>query len=251
MGRLEGDVAIVTGGAQGIGGAYVRGMAGEGAKVVIADVLDGATLADEINAGGGDAMSVITDVSDTASVDSAVAATLKAHGKIDVLVNNAALFSHLNLTRFEDIAEDEFDDVMRVNIRGVWQMSKSVVPEMRKRKYGKIINIASGTVFKGSGMMLHYVSSKGAVIAMTRAMAREVGEDNICVNTIAPGLTASERVVESGQWDEPMVGNVAGRCIKREEEPGDLVGTAIFLASREADFITGQVLAVDGGSVAH
>jgi NAD(P)-dependent dehydrogenase (short-subunit alcohol dehydrogenase family) len=214
-------------------------------------VLDGSTLADEINAAGGEAMSVITDVSDTGSVNGLVAATLEAHGKIDVLVNNAALFAQLNLTRFEDIDEDEFDAVMRVNVRGVWQMSKAVVPEMRKRKYGKIINIASGTVFKGSGMMLHYVSSKGAVVAMTRAMAREVGDDNICVNTIAPGLTASQRVVESGQWDESLAGNVATRCIKREEEPEDLVGTVIFLSSREADFITGQVLAVDGGSVAH
>ncbi|MHA1108786.1 MAG: SDR family oxidoreductase [Alphaproteobacteria bacterium] len=156
------------------------------------------------------------------------------------------------MSKFEDIPEDEWDAVMRVNIRGVWQVSKAVVAEMRKRKYGKIINIASGTVFKGTPMMMHYVTSKGAIVAMSRAMAREVGDDNICVNTIAPGLTESENVAEADQWtDERLDGNAASRCIVRRETPEDLVGTVIFLSSQESDFVTGQVLVVDGGAVAH
>ena len=198
MARLDGDVAIITGAAQGIGAAYAKGMAREGAKIVIADVLDPAKMVDEIRDAHGEATGIVTDVTDTASVLAMVEATLAEYGKIDILVNNAALFGNLKHTHFEDIAEAEWDAVMRVNIRGVWQVSKAVAPEMRKRKYGKIINIASTTALKGTPMLLHYVSSKGAVIAMSRAMAREVGDDNICVNTVAPGLTVSESVIENG-----------------------------------------------------
>ena len=173
-------------------------------------------------------------------------------GDVAIVTGAAQGIGAAKLSRFEDIPEAEWDAVLRVNIRGVGQISKAVVPEMRKRKYGKIINIASGTVFKGTPMMLHYVSSKGAIVAMSRAMAREVGEDNICINTIAPGLTESENVAAAPQWtDERLDSNAASRCIQRREAPEDLVGTVIFLSSRDADFITGQVLVVDGGSVAH
>ncbi len=252
MGRLDDRVAIVTGAAQGIGAAYARGMAAEGASVVVNDISDPAPLVAEITAAGGKAIGIVADVSDQNSVDAMVRQTVGTFGKIDVLVNNAALFGHLKMSKFEDIPEDEWDAVMRVNIRGVWQVSKAVVAEMRKRKYGKIVNIASGTVFKGTPMMLHYVSSKGAIVAMSRAMAREVGDDNICVNIIAPGLTESENVAEADQWtDERLDGNAASRCIVRRETPEDLVGTVIFLSSQESDFITGQVLVVDGGAVAH
>lgn len=252
MGMLDGQVVIVTGAAQGIGAAYARGCAAEGAQVVVTDVQDPDPVVDEITASGGEALGVVADVTDQDSVDALVRTTIGKWGKIDVLVNNAALFGALTMKRFETIDEDEWDAVMRVNIRGVWQCSKAVVAEMRKKKYGKIINIASGTCFKGTPMMLHYVCSKGAVVAMSRAMAREVGEDNICVNTLAPGLTMSPAVADADQWTEDMItANAATRCIQREEVPDDLVGTVIFLASHDSDFITGQVLAVDGGSIAH
>ncbi len=252
MGMLEGIVTMVTGGAQGIGAAYARGYAAEGAKVVVSDVLDPEPIVAELKDSGGDAIGIKSDVTDDAQIQSLVATTVETYGKIDVLMNNAALFGGLKRQRFEEIDLDEFDAVLRVNIRGVWQMTKAVVPVMRKQQYGKIINIASGTVFKGSPMHLHYVSSKGAIVAMTRAVAREVGEDNICVNAIAPGLTESEAVLEGGQFSaEHVSGNIGSRCIKRAETPEDLVGTAIFLASPDSDFITGQVLCVDGGSVTH
>ncbi len=252
MARLDGDVAIVTGAAQGIGAAYARGLAQEGARVVVNDVADPAGVVAEIEAAGGEALGITADVTDQEAVDAMVRQTVETWGKIDILVNNAALFGHIQMSGFEDIPEAEWDAVLRVNIRGVWQMSKAVVPGMRTRKYGKIVNIASGTVFKGTPMMLHYVSSKGAIVAMSRAMAREVGGDNICINTIAPGLTESENVAEAPQWtDERLDSNAASRCIQRREAPEDLVGTVIFLSSRDADFITGQVLVVDGGSVAH
>ena len=252
MARLDGRVAIITGAAQGIGAAYARGMAAEGASVVAVDVLDPAGIVAEIEQAGGTAMGVVADIADSAAVAAMVEQTLATYGKIDVLVNNAALFGMLKHTRFEDIDEDEWDAVMRVNVRGMWLASKAVVPEMRKQKYGKIINIASTTALKGTPMLLHYVSSKGAVVAMTRAMAREVGNDNICVNTIAPGLTISENVLEQGFWTEEWIeSNRNSRVIKRLETPEDLVGTAIFLASGESDFVTGQILAVDGGAVAH
>ncbi len=252
MGRLDGEVAIVTGAAQGIGAAYARGMAAEGASVVVNDISDPATVVAEITAAGGKALGIVADVTDQKAVDAMVRQTIEAFGRIDILVNNAALFGHIAMSKFEDIAEDEWDAVLRVNIRGVWQMSKAVVPEMRRQKYGKIINIASGTVFKGTPMMLHYVSSKGAIIAMTRAMAREVGDDNICINSLAPGLTESENVANAEQWtDERLDTNVASRSIKRREKPEDLVGTVVFLSSHESDFITGQALVVDGGSASH
>ena len=252
MGSLQGFVTIVTGGAQGIGAAYARGYAAEGAKVVVADILDLEPIVAELKGAGGDAIGIKTDVTDDAQIQSLVATTLESYGTIDVLMNNAALFGNLKRQRFEDIDLDEFDAVLRVNIRGVWQMTRAVVPVMRKQQYGKIINIASGTVFKGTPMQLDYVTSKGAIIAMSRALAREVGEDNICVNSIAPGLTESEAVLEGGQFsDEHFRANIGGRCIKRAETPEDLVGTAIFLASHDSDFITGQVLCVDGGSVTH
>jgi len=251
-GRLDGAVAIVTGGAQGIGAAYVRGMAAQGASVVVADVLDATPLVSEIAAGQGRALGIACDVADRASVAGMVGRTLDEFGKIDILVNNAALFGHLAHSRFEDISEDEWDAVMRVNVKGVWEASRAVMPEMRRNGYGKIVNIASTTALKGTPMLLHYVASKGAVIAISRAMAREVGDDNICVNTVAPGLTMSENVLQSGLWpDEWIERNVASRALKRRQMPDDLVGVVVFLASPESDFITGQVIAVDGGAVTH
>jgi NAD(P)-dependent dehydrogenase (short-subunit alcohol dehydrogenase family) len=251
MGVLDGRVVIVTGAAQGIGAAYARGMAAEGALVVVNDVINPEPVAADIRKAGGQAVAATADVTDDIQIAGMVKAARDAFGgRIDALVNNAALFGKLKRRRFEDIDALEFDAVLRVNIRGVWQMTRAVVPIMRGQKYGKIVNIASGTVFKGSPMQLHYVTSKGAIIAMSRALAREVGDDNICVNSIAPGLTESEAVLSEGQFgDEHFRANIASRCIRRAETPDDLVGAAVFLASADSDFMTGQVICVDGGSV--
>lgn len=252
MGLLDETTVIVTGAAQGIGAAYARGLAAEGANVVVNDVLDPEPLVAEIRVSGGKAIGIVADVTDEDQIAELVKGTLDSYGRIDGLINNAALFGKLERRRFEEIDIDEFDAVMRVNIRGVWQVTRAVVPVMRKQQYGKIVNITSGTVFKGTPMQLHYVTSKGAIIALTRAVAREVGDDNICVNAIAPGLTASEAVLTGGQFEDVHIdANIAGRCIKRAEEPEDLIGTAVFLVSHDSDFITGQTLCVDGGSVAH
>ena len=252
MGQLDGKTIIVTGAAQGIGAAYAHGLAEEGANVVINDVTDPSMVVKAITKKGGIATGIIADVTDKSQIAGMISQTVEKYGRIDGLINNAALFGKLIRQRFEDININEFDDVMRVNVRGVWQVSCAVVEVMRRQGYGKIINITSGTVFKGTPMQLHYVTSKGAIIALSRAMAREVGEDNICINAIAPGLTQSEAVINEGQFsEEHFDANIAGRCIKRAEEPEDLVGTAIFLLSQDSDFITGQVLCVDGGSVTH
>ncbi|MBK17630.1 MAG: dehydrogenase [Rhodospirillaceae bacterium] len=252
MPRLEDDVAIVTGAARGIGAAYAKALAEEGAKVVVSDILDTKTTVDEINGSGGTAIGVGCDVTDNDAVDAMVNTVISEYGKIDALVNNAAVFADITHKRFEDIPDDEWAMVMQVNIQGVWRVSKAVVPHMRERQYGKIVNVASTTALKGTPMMLHYVSSKGAILGMTKSMAREVGEDNICVNAIAPGLVISDGIVQGGNWNEDWIDNNTNtRAIKRRAMPEDMVGTIVFLSSREANFITGQTVAVDGGSVPH
>ena len=168
---------------------------------------------------------------------------------VDILVTNAALFADLECKPFMEIDEAEWDRDMQVNLRGVFTCVKAVVPEMQRNGYGKIVNISSGTVFKGTPMMLHYVSSKGAVVAFTRALAREVGDAGIRVNALAPGLTMSEEVAGKQQWAAIKDANAATRAIKRDETPEDLIGTMLFLCSSDSDFVTGQTLVCDGGSV--
>jgi NAD(P)-dependent dehydrogenase (short-subunit alcohol dehydrogenase family) len=248
--RLAGRVAIVTGAAQGIGAAYARAMAAEGARLTLCDLQSSESVAEEIRAAGGEALVAQTDVTDASAVAKLVAETEKRYGTVHVLVNNAAAFAKLGLKSFMEISSDEWDKVMAINARGTFECVKAVVPAMRRQGYGKIINIASGTVFKGSPMLMHYVASKGAVIAMTRVLARELGADNICVNAIAPGLTMSEGVKEMYTFERTQM-TVDTRCFKRPEEPEDLTGTVVFLASAESDFITGQTIVVDGGSVMH
>jgi NAD(P)-dependent dehydrogenase (short-subunit alcohol dehydrogenase family) len=252
-GRLQGSVAIVTGAAQGIGAAYAKAMAAEGAKIVIADVIDGnGGIVDEIRAAGGEAVSIKTDVSSEGAVKALVAETLRLYGKIDILVNNAAMFANLPIKHFTEIDGAEWDKVMAVNVRGPFECAKAVVPAMRANGYGKIINIASGTVFKGTPGYLHYVTSKGAIVAMTRVMARELGADNICVNALAPGLTTSEGVINNPSYtDESLAANASSRAFKRLQQPDDLVGAIVFLASHDSDFMTGQTMLVDGGSAMH
>jgi NAD(P)-dependent dehydrogenase (short-subunit alcohol dehydrogenase family) len=251
MARLEGRVAIVTGGVKGIGRHYSQALAAEGARVMIADIADGVGLAAELAAryGANSVASAVFDVSDEAQVKGLVAKTMERFGQIDVLVNNAALYAPLPTLKVTEIDVDLWDQVMAVNIRGVFLMVKHVVPHMIARKSGKIINIGSGTVARGIPEFSHYVTSKGAVTAFTRAISRELGDHGICVNTLAPGFTLSDTgLTNIVHVEKSRAAAVQRRAIKRDEYPEDLLGTLIFLASSDSDFMTGQVLAVDGGA---
>ena len=250
--RLEGRAAIVTGAAQGIGARYAAALAAAGAAVACCDVLDAEPVAARIRDAGGRAIALRVDVTSQESARAMAAATLEAFGRIDVLVNNAGLFANLAMKPFDQIDAAEWDRVMAVNVRGSFECAKAVAPQMRAQGYGKIVNIGSGTVFKGAPMLLHYVTSKGAVTAMTRALARELGDAGIRVNTLSPGLTASENTLANPAWQGAVsANNIASRAIKREVTPEDLCGTLVYLASAESDFVTGQVIVVDGGSVMH
>jgi NAD(P)-dependent dehydrogenase (short-subunit alcohol dehydrogenase family) len=252
VGRLTGKVALITGAAQGIGATYAQALAREGAAVCVSDVTSAQSVADRIGSDGGKAIHTHADVTQPQSIKAMIDQTIDAFGSIDILVNNAALFGNLALKPFDQIESSEWDDVMSVNVRGVFECCKAVVPHMRRKGYGKIINVASGTVFKGTPMLLHYVTSKGAVVAFTRSLARELGNDGIRVNCIAPGLTMSDNVRANAAWAQDIVSaNVASRAIKRESIPDDLIGTIVFLCAPESDFLTGQTIVVDGGSVMH
>ena len=251
MGRLDERAAIVTGAGRGIGAEYAKALAAEGARVMVTDIVDTENTVNIVKQAGGEAIGKRCDVTRPEDVKAMVDETVRTFGKLDIMVTNAALFADLDQKPFLEIDEAEWDRVMQVNTRGVFTCVKAAVPEMKKNGYGKIVNIASGTVFKGTPMLLHYVSSKGAMVAFTRALAREVGNDGITVNCIAPGLTMSEKVLGAAQWDAIKDGNTASRAIKREEVPEDLLGTVVFFSSSDSDFITGQTLVVDGGSAMH
>jgi NAD(P)-dependent dehydrogenase (short-subunit alcohol dehydrogenase family) len=252
MSRLAGKVALVTGGAKGIGRHYSQALAAEGARVMIADIEDGRDLADIIaqRHGAGAAASAIADVSDEQAVARLVRETIERFGQIDVLVNNAALYAQLAPANYSDIDVALWDRVMAVNVRGAFLMVKHVAPHMQARKSGKIINIASGAAYKGIPHMLHYVTSKGAVVSFTRALSRELGEFGIAVNTLAPGLILSDTGIENtAHHDEARIPVRNSRAFKRDAYPEDLLGALVFLASSDSDFITGQTIAVDGGSI--
>ncbi len=252
MGRLDGRVIIVTGGAAGIGRAFADGFVREGASVVLADINGEAAgrSAEELRQAGGQALALTVDVSDQAQTETMVAETLSRFGKVTGLVNNAAIALRVRHTRapLEEIPLDEFDRMLAVNLKGVFLCSKAVLPHMKEQGYGKIVNMSSGTFFNGRENLVHYVASKGGVIAFTRVLAREAGPSGITVNSIAPGLTASE--TEEHDMEE-FAARIPNRAIKRIEMPEDLVGAGIFFMSGESDFISGQTLVVDGGVAVH
>lgn len=248
--RLTGKVAIVTGAAQGIGAVYATALAAEGAAVAICDVLDPAATAAAVKSRGSKVYAATVDVTHSAAVANFVQHAERELGPVDILVNNAALFGGLARKPFTDISAEEWDRVMMVNTRSVLECTKAVVPSMRARRSGKIINIASSTVHSGTPFLLHYVASKGAVIAMTRSMARELGEHGIAVNCLAPGLTMSE-ATKQGTAAAVAAIAIQGRAFKRDEEPEDLIGPLIFLASDDSGFVTGQTIVVDGGAIMH
>lgn len=247
MGRLNDRVIIVTGGAQGIGKAFALRFAQEGARVIVADINGAAadkTVA-EIGEAGGDAMAVVTDVSDATATANMAQAAIDRWGRIDGLVNNAAFFQRPQVTAgpIEEISVEEWDRVMAVNVRGPFLCCRAVLPHMKSQKSGKIINISSGTFFSGRSTT-QYVASKGAAIGITRTLAREVGEWGITVNSIAPGSTASDPERDEARY----TGRVPDRALKRIERPEDLTGAGVFLMSEDSDFMTGQTMIVDGGA---
>ena len=246
---LKNKVAIVTGGGKGIGAQYCTALAAEGARIIVADIVETENTVKAITDRGGVAVGVTCDVTDPCTVETVVQDAMNRFGSIDILVNNAALFAELRQKSFLEINDAEWDRVMKVNVRGPFTLAKAVVPKMKKSAYGRIINISSGTVFKGTPMFLHYVSSKGAQIAFTRALSREVGQFGITVNCLAPGLTLSDSVTANKQFSENQAGNYKTRALQREEFPEDLAGAIVFLSSEKSSFITGQTLVIDGGSV--
>jgi 3-oxoacyl-[acyl-carrier protein] reductase len=251
MRRLEDKVAIVTGGARGLGKVFCLAMAEQGAKLVIADILDkeAQKTAEEIQAKGGKAISIKTDVTSEEDTLGMAKKAIKQFGRIDILVNNAAMIYGITRKPFTEIPPAEWDKLMVVNLRGPFLCCRAVFPQMKKQGKGKIINLASETALTGSRHLIHYVTSKGGIISFTRALAAEVGKYGICVNSIAPGFTDSEssRTV----IDDITRYDVSLTPLRRLEQPEDLVGAIIFLASDESDFVTGQALVVDGGRYMH
>lgn len=246
MGNLDGRVAIVTGGARGIGREYSLGLAREGCAVVIADLNSGQDVVDEIVADGGTAESTIADVSSEQSTKDMAAFAADKLGRIDILVNNAALYTTIRHAPFDELTVEEWDQVFAVNVRGPWLCARAVAPYMRDQQYGKIINIASMTVPDGTPGFMHYVTSKAAIIGLTRTLARELGDDGIAVNTVTPDYIPHDEEYAGKQThvDELIV---ARRAFKRTETPADMVGTVIYLSGPGSDFVTGQNLYVNGG----
>lgn len=252
--RLEDKVTVITGGGHGIGKAYARRFAAEGAHVVIADIdgKAGEEVSEALRREGRSAWARTTDVTDYRSVEGLVRETVERFGKIDVLLNNAAIYvtQHLWKGRLEELPLEEWDRVLEVNLKGVFLCCRAVIPVMKRQRSGKIINIASGTFFTGTSDMPHYTASKGGVVALTRVLARQLGPWGINVNCMTPGSTMSEEVI-TDEVRKRREAAVDVRCFKRIELPEDVVGTAVFLASSDSDFITGQLLVVEGGGIMH
>ena len=250
--RLQDRVAIVTGAARGIGQSFCLALAREGAKVVAADLSRCDETLEMIERAGGSGLAIQTDVVRFAETQSMARRALEEFGRIDILVNNAAQLP--KFTPFEQIEEDDWDRIMAVNVKGMWHCCKAVVPSMREQGKGRIINVSSDTIWMGVPMLLHYVSSKGAILSFGRALARELSGTGINVNTITPGFTRTPGTDQMA--DAATIGHIRGlvleqQIVKRGEEPSDLDGALIFLASDDSDFVTGQVLNVNGGATHH
>ena len=248
---VEGKVVIVTGAARGIGQEYVRALAAAGAHPVAADLNDCADTIDLAKAAGGKALGVKCNITDAASTDAMVRAATDTFGRVDGLINNAALYGGLRGGRFEAIAETDWDAAMAVNVKGIWNCCKSAVPAMRASGSGSIINIASLAATFGTPFVLHYTTSKAAVIGMTRGLARELGRDNIRVNAVAPSAVITEGTREffANKLDKALDVVKAGQAIQRNLQPGDLSGTFLWLLSDTSAFVSGQTISVDGGTV--
>ncbi len=250
MGQLEGKVAIVTGAARGLGRAYAETLAAEGASVLACDVNACDETVAAIASAGGAAVSGTVDIADMAGCTAMAEQAVAAFGGIDILINNAALYGTLQGARFEQLPEEQWDAVMNVNIKGVWQATKAVVAPMRERGGGSIINISSLAAVYGLPYGLDYVASKAAVIGMTRGMARELGSDNIRVNAVAPSAVMTEGTREffGEKFDKAKQVIAKGQLIQRNLQADDLTGTIVYLASDSSAFVTGQTHMVDGGS---
>ena len=243
--RLKDKVAIVTGGGIGLGRAYCKALAAQGAKLVVADIQEDAAQAVAREVKG---TAVRVDVTSPDETQAMAARAIQAYGAIDILVNNAGLYSSIQKRPFFEIPLEEWDRVMAVNVKGVMLCARAVYPQMKKQRRGKIINISSGTVLGGTPMFLHYVTSKAGVIGLTRALARELGGDSINVNAITPGLTIADENQKKMLSEEYLAPRRQARALKRDQYPEDLMGTVVFLASSDSDFLTGQTLNVDGGT---
>ena len=248
MGQLDGKVAIVTGGAQGIGRAIAEGLALEGARIVVADLRG----AEEAAGAFPDGVGLTVDVADEAAVQRIADETVARCGSIDVLVNNAGLYASLAMRPFTEIPLEEWRQVMDVNVASMFLTCRAVVPVLRGQGGGTIVNISSGTPFRGVPFLLHYVTSKGAIVAFTRALAKELGKDEIRVNCVAPGFTMSEGVKQHPEVVEKLRDvSVAARTIQRDQEPEDVVGAVVYLAGPHSAFVTGQTIVIDGGQYFH
>jgi len=248
MGALDGKVAVVTGAAQGIGRAIAEGLARDGARIVVADL----ARAEEAAGAFADGVGLTVDVSSEDDVRRMVDETISRCGAIDVLVNNAGLYASLEMRPFEQIPLEEWRRVMDVNVASMFLTCRAVVPRMRERGGGKIVNISSGTPFRGVPFLLHYVTSKGAIVALTRALAKEVGKDNVLVNCVAPGFTMSEGVRSHPEVVEKLRDiSVAARTLQRDQVPEDVAGAVVYLAGPWSDFVTGQTIVIDGGQYLH
>jgi NAD(P)-dependent dehydrogenase (short-subunit alcohol dehydrogenase family) len=250
---LHGKIALVTGGASGIGLDLAKGLTAQGCRVVIGDIFDANRLDQVAALVGGDCLAVAMDVTSDEQVSDAVAQTQTRFGGLDIVVNNAGLYTGISRGPFEELTISEWERVFAVNVTGVFRVVKACLPMLKASGRGRILNISSATVFSGPPNMLHYVSTKGAMTAMTKSLARELGVHGITVNAIAPGFTLSSGVLDTAgenaapQWERAR----AARAVKRDQMPEDLVGATCFLASEGAGFITGQTLVVDGGAVMH
>jgi 3-oxoacyl-[acyl-carrier protein] reductase len=244
---LTDRTVIITGGATGIGQAFAVGCAAQGANVVVADMNAADETVAMIEQLGGRAIAVKVDVADDASTRAMAQAALDRFGRIDGLVNNAAYFREVKLTPFEDLDPAQWERIFAVNVKGVWQCCKAVMPAMRERGSGAIVNIASVVAVAGQPGYLHYVATKGAVLSMTKGLAKECGPHGVRVNVIAPGFVLTDATRNRPiEWQQSFL---KARALSREQRPDDLVGTALYLLSDLAGFVSGQTLVVDGGHI--